>query len=170
MSPSCVRGNKKATSVLWLQAGPGGMRYVASLICVETSSNSVRKLVFSAFLLCMSLCPPLHPNYRDFLMDILLSPLSDPLLLLWDELLFVCKGVHTCVCVCVCMLHYYTVCMHCNWIGLLHTSSGLFITGCSVWPGDLVIPTVIWPFAVVCQVNHLVHAAGQLRRALLRHN
>lgn len=57
-----------------------------------------------ALLLSMSIAPPLHANYRDFLMDILLSLLSDPLLLLWDEVVFVSKCVDH-----VCLLHHYTI-------------------------------------------------------------
>lgn len=63
---------------------------------VRTAGSNLALKPILLHLLCMTLCTPFHPDYRGFLMDVFLSLLSDPLLLLWDEALFVCAILSIC--------------------------------------------------------------------------
>lgn len=76
---------------------------IGTCIYTAISERNVHSWLWFSFncyiflhVLCMTLCTPFHPNYRDFLIDVLLSLLSEPVLLLWDEALFVCTFLYVC--------------------------------------------------------------------------
>lgn len=83
-----VRGKKEATCTSFAR-----LQRLKEPHWADESTVTHVQTVGSNFSVCrfaaLRVSAPPHgtPNYRDFLMDILLSPLSDSLLLLWDEAL-----------------------------------------------------------------------------------
>lgn len=167
--PPFMLGRKDLWETYWdglmlsLEAGHGGMTFCEAINVQTAGSDLVLKPVFSALLLCMSLCPPLHPNYRDFLMDILLSLLSDPVLLLRDEALFVCS-----VCVCSITILYVRMC---NVIGLDFYTSLLRAVHCRLDRMTCRPGYSNW-YLTLCSgpsVSHLMWTVARPKRADIHH-
>lgn len=76
------------------------------------------------------------------------------------------ERLQECACMSVFILHCFSICTVTGEHPLTQASSELFITDCTVLPGNTVTPTDIWHFTVVCRVSHLMY--GSAKSFLLR--